>query len=337
MLKFPVPVDFKQGNTEVSVVVSQDEQTTPSEAETESTLVDMGNDQEDVDDVEEELEEGEESGEFGSGGGGGSTGGNGRAYVPMPQNLLQSQRYTTQRLSDGGACYNLDANKDIKSSDGPRAGKNPGGEGDMSAYGDIHERIMSHMSWVVLEDDDWHLGDMRPRVSSMPAKSLDTSLSASAQTHMPNMGQLKRSQVPEGHKVRSYAITPKGVVKKGEVFVNRSSSTSVASNDSESNHSNVSADLPVYRVMVSGEVGVGKRALVHSFLASDSDNLDMCSFGEYKILFWFLFSGKILFWFLFRQDFILVPFQVTPFHSDISVPLGWIEVTQERPAQRSVS
>ena len=144
----------------------------------------------------------------------------------------------------------------------------------------LDDRVLSHMAWTMLDDDDWILGDMRPRITSMPSRPFRRS--RWGRDHPPSLSQLRRSPIPgETHRVKSYAITPKGVVIKGDVYLSRSS-TSVASNESESTtHSAGSIEQPVYRVLVIGEPGVGKRALVQSFLSPDSPDNNLSSFGKF--------------------------------------------------------
>ena len=154
--------------------------------------------------------------------------------------------------------------------------------------GDSGERVLSHMSWIMLDEDEWSLGDMRPRVSSMPAASLQPRSPLHGPKTPPSPLAATPRTTPQ-HKVRSFAISRKGVVSRGDVFVTGSSHNSVASNDSGESQSNASGggpDLgPTFRVMVSGEAGVGKRALVTSFMSPEMDPIAMASFGEYQLVF----------------------------------------------------
>ena len=128
----------------------------------------------------------------------------------------------------------------------------------------LETRFLSHMSCVVLDADD-EIGDMRPRVSTEPTRTLSR-LSF-------------RSKVPRGsnatretrlvHTVRHFTITSKGsVVSQGEYL--SKSSTSLGSYESGSTCSASSDDGEDYTVVFVGDPGVGKNALIEKFLPHDA-------------------------------------------------------------------
>ena len=128
----------------------------------------------------------------------------------------------------------------------------------------LETRFLSHMSCVVLDADD-EIGDMRPRVSTEPTRTLSR-LSF-------------RSKVPRGsdaiketrlvHTVRHFTITSKGsVVSQGEYL--SKSSTSLGSYESGSTCSAASDDGEDYTVVFVGDPGVGKNALIEKFLPHDA-------------------------------------------------------------------
>ena len=129
----------------------------------------------------------------------------------------------------------------------------------------LETRFLSHMSCVVLDADD-EIGDMRPRVSTEPTRTLSR-LSF-------------RSKVPRGsnatkesrlvHTVRHFTITSKGsVVSQGEYL--SKSSTSLGSYESGSTGSSAeSDDGEDYTVVFVGDPGVGKNALIEKFLPNDA-------------------------------------------------------------------
>ena len=150
----------------------------------------------------------------------------------------------------------------------------------------LQNRVLCHMACHVLEDEDWAVGSMRPRISSMPSRPVRRS-----SHHFPILATLKSAQ--DVHKVRSFTITPKGVINQGDHYV--SSSTSVASTESDATiNSNASGDgspasahgsqqahtSSFLRIMVFGEPGVGKRALIQTFLTPDPT----VSFGKFNLV-----------------------------------------------------
>ncbi len=140
-------------------------------------------------------------------------------------------------------------------------------------------RMLCHMA---VDDGDWEMGRMRPRISSMPSRPAYRMVGKP-----PVLTFLKAAQ--DLHKVRSFAITPRGVINQGDKFV--SSSTSIASSEGSDipNHRpNSRAGTPIITshniVMVLGETGVGKRALIHTFLEPENSPTINTSIGELYVL-----------------------------------------------------
>lgn len=109
-----------------------------------------------------------------------------------------------------------------------------------------------------------------PRPASKDSKSRPTYEPPKSKTpaRPPKLADLKT--VKDIHKVRSYSLTKKGLVNRGEHYVSRSpSELSVCS--SSSRDTNVSI-MPVEpsKVLLVGASGVGKRALIHEFMDPDT-------------------------------------------------------------------
>ncbi len=125
----------------------------------------------------------------------------------------------------------------------------------------MESRFLSHMSFVVLDADD-ELGDMRPRVATEPSRTLSK---RSFRSEVPHPSNAHRDSVPF-HTVRHFTITCKGnVVSQGQYL--SKSSTSLGSYESASStYSAASDDLEDYTVLILGNPGVGKNALIDKFL-----------------------------------------------------------------------
>ena len=130
----------------------------------------------------------------------------------------------------------------------------------------LDARFLSHMSCVVLDEGD-EMGDMRPRLSTEPTRTL--SRRSFIRSRIPPPTNAKR-QTPIVHTVRHFAITSKGsVVSQGEYL--SKSSTSLGSYDSGSTTcSAASEDCEDYVVVFVGDPGVGKNALIEKFLPQES-------------------------------------------------------------------
>ena len=123
-------------------------------------------------------------------------------------------------------------------------------------------RVLAHMHHVV-RDEDWMMGEMRPRVASMPVRP-------SRDQNMVNRSRdIARANV-ETYMRRRFSITKRGVVKEGDTLVNRSSSVSIASVESPPGFiENTTPDIPEipdnmphFRILLMGMEGVGKKALL---------------------------------------------------------------------------
>ncbi|RZF42279.1 hypothetical protein LSTR_LSTR003897 [Laodelphax striatellus] len=138
------------------------------------------------------------------------------------------------------------------------------------------------------------VGHSRPRVYSLPEKSYN-----------PRAGD-------DLYRLRTFSITNKGVVNYGDSIINRRSRSNTSVNSTASRHSNVSPfdgsccgssvnnistetgsqsnlanDVTKYRVVLLGEAGVGKTALVSQFMTSEYMNTYDASlddeFGEKSV------------------------------------------------------
>ena len=137
------------------------------------------------------------------------------------------------------------------------------------------DRWLSHMT--ATGDEDWDMGAMRPRVSSMPVRSVIRRPTSRA----PSLVRLRANQSPDLHRVRAFTITSRGVVSNGDKYI---SNSSVASTESEglSNTSDGSHDTPTpsYQVVLMGYPGVGKRSLICKFLSAENSTA-MSSLGKF--------------------------------------------------------
>ena len=130
----------------------------------------------------------------------------------------------------------------------------------------LDSRFLSHMSCVVLDADD-EIGDMRPRVSTEPTRTLSR---MSFRSKLPLASQAIKEPPQIVHTVRHFTITSKGsVVSQGEYLCK--SSTSLGSCDSgNTTYSAASDDAEDYTVIFVGDPGVGKRALIDRFLPQEN-------------------------------------------------------------------
>ena len=120
----------------------------------------------------------------------------------------------------------------------------------------------------------------RPRVSSFsslpherPPRRTEETIEAHLNHHHGPEGAIKR--------VRSFRITSKGLVNEDKEKSSKGISRSLKSRRRD--------PLPVknnaiYRVLVMGAVGVGKKALIHDFMIPDFHPFVSCSFGKYIML-----------------------------------------------------
>lgn len=181
----------------------------------------------------------------------------------------------------------MDPEGDTREEDKPSPRVSPNGEEyprRPSNFSDTTRRRMdrhfSHTGKSLYEDDEWDMGAMRPRVSSMPARTL------TKRARVPSLARLRSNNSPDMHRVRAFTITSHGVVSDGDKYVSNSS-VSVASTESEapSLTPDGSHDTPTpsLRVLVVGDHGVGKKALIHKFLSS-GDSSATTSLGRLLLL-----------------------------------------------------
>ena len=181
----------------------------------------------------------------------------------------------------------------------------------------------------ILKDVEWIVGDPRPRVCSMPAHSATTlkpSRGHGGRSVTPTLRELadsRRNTSGDGiHKVRSFVITPKGVLEEGSDTRAKSKSASTFSelpssstivckscdflqkqqaplchsfaSDSTTQdfrdstgtcslHSDSGSVLSVLCVVVTGLDRVGKTTIIRRFISSDYSQDS--SFGEFESLY----------------------------------------------------
>ena len=138
-------------------------------------------------------------------------------------------------------------------------------------------RVLCHMAQKMLGDPDWVVGDMRPRVASMPTRP----------PRLRRAPYLSALKVPVAvHRVRSFVISHGGIINEGERYISNSSMASTESNPSggASNHSGCSGGVVSHhRIIVTGESCVGKRAIIQKFLLPEGSSTDNSSLGRCHI------------------------------------------------------
>ena len=158
------------------------------------------------------------------------------------------------------------------------------------------QKVCSNINWDwnVKAEEEFFLGEMRPRVSSMPTKP-----SKRFRTQCWKLSQA-RAQM-DRKKVRSFSISKTGMVKEESAeLVSVASSGSVLSIDSgtTSNMSTPPLQRQILRVVVSGDQHVGKRTMIKAFSASTGPDLVYSSFGKiiqfHQSLWLYLYIGSIL-------------------------------------------
>ncbi len=128
-----------------------------------------------------------------------------------------------------------------------------------------YEHSKSHTA-AKTEENPWDIGEMRPRVCSMPSDSLID------RTHHQQHTRHTISNCV--HRIREFQLTSKGnVINKG-IHLSRSN-TSVESGGSTTASATSLTEGPYY-VYLMGVVGVGVRAIINMFMSEDMD-----SFGEF--------------------------------------------------------
>ena len=134
------------------------------------------------------------------------------------------------------------------------------------------DRYLSHMTPNFMDDPDWEVGAMRPRVASLPACS-------PRNRRNPSMGALRA--ISDVHRVRSYVISRGSVINQGERYVSTSSVASTESCGASTQSGNSGGATDFHRVILFGTDGVGKRAIIQRFLLPADNNLSNQSFGKW--------------------------------------------------------
>ena len=124
---------------------------------------------------------------------------------------------------------------------------------------------------AVLEED--FAPRERPRVCSMPSTTRPSRLVGSSE----HIGKHGGSAGSGMHRVRSFRITRKGLVKEDP-----GTPQTEAKKKSKKKKTKVPEKI-LYKVMVLGASGVGKRALIQEFMVPDSHPFASISFGKWTV------------------------------------------------------
>ena len=141
----------------------------------------------------------------------------------------------------------------------------------------------------------WDLGEMRPRVSSMPSGSV-TKRPSYRREKTPSFQSFGYESNKAAHLIREFQLTPKGnVISKGN-FLSQSN-TSMESAEGSTTASATSLVEGPYNVYMIGIPGVGIRAIINTFIAEQFEDLD--SGGRCLYLFCFETSTLNYLWIFF--------------------------------------
>ena len=117
-------------------------------------------------------------------------------------------------------------------------------------------------------DRNWELGEMRPRVSSMPSETLTQ---RSLCIKVPSIHSFAYDNRTT-YRIREFQLTPKGnVISKGSYL--SQSNTSVESGGSTTASATSLVEGP-YNVYLMGIPGVGIRAIISTFIAEQFEDVD---------------------------------------------------------------
>lgn len=123
--------------------------------------------------------------------------------------------------------------------------------------------------------EDFDLGDMRPRTSSLPSRS---------NYKKPNLLEIKSAGIlyedseQDLYRLRTFEKTAKGLVNRGDSMISRSTNSVVSSGSEFGALSRTSSSISQtsltehhkpYRILMMGAQGVGKTALTLQFMTSE--------------------------------------------------------------------
>ena len=163
-------------------------------------------------------------------------------------------------------------------------------QSDQKNYGDYQcksPRTMINERYSPGNDDlvsDWLMGEVRPRVYSMPTRG--SSLSHGYRRHhAPPLSEAWHNDEPLQHRVRSFTITSHGLVSKGDIYVSHESSDSgggraVGRKGGTSTSCGGSQEAVKYHVGIQGVPVVGKTSIINSFIKTEISGASFASSGR---------------------------------------------------------
>ena len=139
---------------------------------------------------------------------------------------------------------------------------------------------------------EWHIGDMRPRVLSCPTRGgnfrrLQMHPNLWNKSLTPAYSSRGYSNISDQdlHRVRSFTLTSKGLVKDGDLYLHGSPGTCTpSSRGSTMSRASSPGEVPeVFHVGLGGTRAVGKRSIVKQFVKSEVAGTILQSFGELSL------------------------------------------------------
>lgn len=123
--------------------------------------------------------------------------------------------------------------------------------------------------------EDFDLGDIRPRTSSLPTRN---SVRKPNLLEIRSAGILYEDSEYDLYRVRTFEKTAKGLVNRGDSFISRSTNSVVSSGSefgalsrtsSSTSQASFTEHTKSYRILMMGAQGVGKTALTQQFMTSE--------------------------------------------------------------------
>lgn len=123
--------------------------------------------------------------------------------------------------------------------------------------------------------EDFDLGDIRPRTSSLPTRN---NVKKPNLLEIRSAGILYEDNEHDLYRVRTFEKTAKGLVNRGDSFISRSTNSVVSSGSefgalsrtsSSTSQASFTEHTKSYRILMMGAQGVGKTALTQQFMTSE--------------------------------------------------------------------
>ena len=133
--------------------------------------------------------------------------------------------------------------------------------------------------WNVTDEDEFFLGEMRPRVCSMPTSSVNQTKNCKNRF----IAISRARATKDNYKVRSFSISKHGIVKpEGQKLVpsNSSSLHSIDSGTTSTTTLSPPGERDAYKVILCGLHNVGKKTLIKVFSASIGPDRVFSSVGK---------------------------------------------------------